>query len=133
MVHLHCTKNYEDFIALMKTLEESKLQTYVVFTGTADESGESWCSDCVVADPVIKKQIEHNKEYLKDTNIVYAQVGKRDEWKNNNDNPFRLDKRIRLQFLPTLVRWGTLHKLQVEECLKPDLLNMIFEDTEDNY
>lgn len=46
-------------------------------------------------------------------------------WKNNNDNPFKLDKRIRLQFLPTLLKWGTLHKLQVEECLKPDLLNMI--------
>jgi len=33
----------------------------------------------VIADPVIKKQIEHNEEHLKDTNIVYAQVGKREE------------------------------------------------------
>ncbi|XP_015368406.1 PREDICTED: thioredoxin domain-containing protein 17-like [Diuraphis noxia] len=132
MVHLHRTTNYEEFIALMKILEESKQQTFVVFTGTPNESGESWCSDCVVADPVIKKQIEHNEEHLKDTNIVYAQVGKREEWKNNNENPFRLDKKIRLQFLPTLLKWGTLHKLQVEECLKPDLLNMVFNDTEDD-
>ncbi|XP_026812603.1 thioredoxin domain-containing protein 17-like [Rhopalosiphum maidis] len=132
MVLLHHTKNYEEFTVLMKTLEESKQQIFVIFTGTPNESGESWCSDCVEADPVIKKQIEHNEEYLSDTNIVYAQVGKREEWKNNNDNPFKLDKRIRLQFLPTLLKWGTLHKLQVEECLKPDLLNMIFEDTEDD-
>jgi len=33
----------------------------------------------VIADPVIKKQIEHNEEHLKDTNIVYAQVGTREE------------------------------------------------------
>ncbi|VVC28030.1 Thioredoxin-like fold,Protein of unknown function DUF953, thioredoxin-like [Cinara cedri] len=130
MVHLHYTKNYEEFNILMKNLDENKQQTFIVFTGTPNESGESWCSDCVKADPIIKKQIELNEERLKESNLVYAQVGKREEWKNNNENPFRLDKKIRLQFLPTLLRWGTLHKLQVEECLKPDLLNMLLEDTD---
>lgn len=48
MVYSHRTTNYEEFIALMKTLEESKQKTFVIFTGTPNESGESWCSDCVV-------------------------------------------------------------------------------------
>lgn len=47
MVYLHYTKNYHEFNDLIKTLEESKKPTYIVFTGTSNENGESWCSDCV--------------------------------------------------------------------------------------
>lgn len=108
MVYLHFTKNYQEFNDLIKTLEESKKPTFIVFTGTSNESGESWCSDCVkgivssdastinnfiitlpllwitlffvsLADPIIKNQIESNEELFKDTNLVYAQVGKREE------------------------------------------------------
>lgn len=31
----------------MKTLGGCKTQTFIVFTGTSNENGESWCSDCV--------------------------------------------------------------------------------------
>lgn len=47
MVHFHHTSNYKEFTTLIKNLDESKHQTFIVFTGTPDESGESWCSDCV--------------------------------------------------------------------------------------
>lgn len=47
MVHLHYTKTYQEFNNLIKTLEESKKPIFIVFTGTSNESGESWCSDCV--------------------------------------------------------------------------------------
>lgn len=47
MVLLHHTKNYEEFVELVKTLEKSKQQIFVIFTGTPNASGESWCSDCV--------------------------------------------------------------------------------------
>ncbi|XP_050435745.1 thioredoxin domain-containing protein 17-like [Adelges cooleyi] len=131
MVHLHHTKNYEEFTTLMKKLDDANQKSYVVFTGTPNETGKSWCSDCVLAEPVIQNQIELNEQLLKDVNLVYAYAGKREEWKNCPGNPFKTDKRIRLQFLPTIIKWGTLHKLQVEECLKPDLVNMLFEDSDD--
>lgn len=47
MVYFHYTKNYVEFITLMKNLDEHKNQTFIVFTGTPNETGESWCSDCV--------------------------------------------------------------------------------------
>lgn len=47
MVLLHHAKDYEEFVELVKTLEKSKQQIFVIFTGTPNESGESWCSDCV--------------------------------------------------------------------------------------
>lgn len=47
MVYFHYTKNYEEFVTLMKNLDEYKNQTFIVFTGTPNETGESWCSDCV--------------------------------------------------------------------------------------
>ncbi|XP_050537166.1 thioredoxin domain-containing protein 17-like [Daktulosphaira vitifoliae] len=131
MVNLHHTNTYDEFVTLMKKLDGSNHESFILFTGTPNESGESWCSDCVNAEPIIKNQIEKNKERLKNANIIFAYAGKREEWKNCPGNPFKTDKRTKLQFLPTLMKWGTLYKLQVEECLKPDLLNMLFEESED--
>lgn len=33
----------------------------LLFTGTKKSDGNSWCPDCVVADPVIEERVEHNK------------------------------------------------------------------------
>jgi len=47
MVYVYYTKTYKEFTALMKILEESKRLTFIMFTGSLNENGESWCSDCV--------------------------------------------------------------------------------------
>lgn len=59
MVVLHHTNNYEEFTALMKNLEPSKKPIFVLFMGSPNENGESWCSDCV----------EGNYDYGCDCNI----------------------------------------------------------------
>lgn len=47
MVVMFSTKNYEEFTLVMKALEGSKQPIFVVFTGTNDVTGTSWCPDCV--------------------------------------------------------------------------------------
>lgn len=43
-------------------------------------------------------------------------------------NPFRQDTRLKLMVIPTLIRWKTVVRLEGEQCEKPDLLEMLFNE-----
>lgn len=45
--------------------------------------------------------------------------------------PFRLNAKTQVKGLPTLHRWGTQKKLDGEDILKPDLLEMLLNDEDD--
>ena len=49
----------ETFDAVLSAhLEEATGATYVVFIGSEDPgTGESWCSDCVISDPIIRGNV----------------------------------------------------------------------------
>ena len=54
MVVKHKVEGFEAFVAKAEELSADKSKTLIImFSGTKDENGKSWCPDCVVAEPVV--------------------------------------------------------------------------------
>lgn len=51
----------------------------------------------------------------------------RSTWKDMN-NSFRKDKDTHLSVIPTLIRWKQPQRLEGDQLLKPELLQMFFAD-----
>lgn len=144
MAEQHFVKGYEGFIAFIKDFKPAGKIVNVLFTGEKDPSGNSWCPDCVEAVPYIQEALD---KYGEGTALVTVDVGDRYEsvkddklpsysflyyllrptWKDMN-NSFRKDKDSHLQVIPTLVRWKHPQRLEGDQLLKPELLQMFFAD-----
>ncbi|KAJ9595983.1 hypothetical protein L9F63_012804 [Diploptera punctata] len=116
-------EGYEEFCKSIEGIQKQKQQIYVLFSGSKDTSGHSWCPDCVKAMPVVENALKA----ASDLHFVYVEVGDRAYWKNQNC-PFRTDKRLQLKSVPTLMKWGHVEKLENDECSNPDLVSMLFEN-----
>lgn len=118
-------EGYQAFIDKVTALEKEGRTVYCMFCGSKDKSGESWCPDCVTAEPVVEECL---KNLPTSAFFLFCSVGERDYWKNKT-NEFRTDKRLMLSGVPTLLKWGQPNqKLAEEQLFKPDLINMLFED-----
>jgi len=72
-----------------------------LFFGAEDpQTGESWCPDCVTADPILRRTIAVAR---KDLALYECPVGQRSEWKNQPTHPYRLHPLFRVARIPTLV------------------------------
>ncbi|KAI8086439.1 uncharacterized protein BX664DRAFT_335803 [Halteromyces radiatus] len=104
-----------------KTLQDEKNKVFVLFFGTElDTTNESWCPDCVVADPLIRKSLLNVPNAV----LIEAPVGLRDEWKGNTAHPYRV--KFNVPAIPTLFKWskaGPGAKLVEEEAADVDKLN----------
>ncbi|XP_020282346.1 thioredoxin domain-containing protein 17-like [Pseudomyrmex gracilis] len=127
MVQRHHVQGYENFLEYVKDLKSAG-QTYILYTGTKlSDSGKSWCPDCVVAEPFIEKGFETAPD---GTQLIVAEVGDRPFWKDPNC-PFRSNPITKLKVLPTLARWGTQKRLEGDQLLKPELIDMLLTDEDD--
>ncbi|XP_068601555.1 thioredoxin domain-containing protein 17 [Brachionichthys hirsutus] len=111
-------RGYHDFCQAVSDRKGKDIFAY--FSGDKDAQGDSWCPDCVKAEPVVKGEMAHLPQ---GSVFIYCQVGERAYWKDQN-NDFK--KTLKLTGVPTLLRYGTLHKLVEEDCLKADLVKMLF-------
>eukprot|EP00835_Amoeboradix_gromovi_P001989 NODE_102_length_20354_cov_0.272018.p11 type:complete len:117 gc:universal NODE_102_length_20354_cov_0.272018:4769-5119(+) len=68
--------------------------TFVLYFGTENESGKSWCSDCVIGSPLVRTAINKYNCIL-----IEVPVGEKNSW-NSPDNEFR--KGLKLTAIPTL-------------------------------
>ncbi|XP_077288874.1 thioredoxin domain-containing protein 17-like [Arctopsyche grandis] len=129
MVVHHEADGYEGFCKFVETLPKGDLPNpYIfLFTGSILENGQSWCPDCVEADPVIEAALKNASE---DVNFVKITVGNREVWKDSNC-PFRKDSRTKLMVIPTLIRWKGPQKLEGEKCAKEELVEMMFQEFDD--
>lgn len=59
--------------------------------------------------------------------FVHVDVGGRTYWKNK-DNDFRVDPKLKLSGVPTLLKFGEKAKLVEDQLFKPDLIQMLFEE-----
>jgi len=106
-----------------QTLKETVAQNdnvFVLFFGTEDpdKNNESWCPDCVIADPLVRKWVKK----VPDSVLLEAPVGTRSEWKLNSTHIYRTNPDIALKAIPTLIRWtknGPDGRLVEEECGDP--------------
>ncbi|KAH9489333.1 Thioredoxin domain-containing protein 17 [Bulinus truncatus] len=110
--------------ALSKALSGLQGTVYILFSGSADDSGVSWCPDCVKADPVINRNLDKAPE---DSSFIHCYVGDRSYWKKP-DNEFRKDPKLLVKCVPTLLKYGSPQRLEEEQLFKDDLIQMLFEE-----
>ncbi|KAI8987621.1 hypothetical protein BDF20DRAFT_814340 [Mycotypha africana] len=112
--------NIDNFDEETRKAVETKQPVFVLFFGTEDpETSESWCPDCVIADPRIRKAVSTVENSI----LLEAPVGGRNDWKGNADHPYRV--RFNVPAIPTLFKWtaaGPGDKLVEEECADDDKL-----------
>lgn len=110
-----------DTAALVDRLASQRGAGLLLFFGSEDpQSGESWCPDCVTADPVLRRACRDLQPAL---TLYECPVGARSDWKNRPEHPYRLHPVLRLQRIPTLIRidGGCERGRLVEaDCARPD-------------
>ncbi|TNN01686.1 thioredoxin domain-containing protein 17 [Takifugu rubripes] len=114
-------RGYEEFCKAVTERDGKNIFAY--FSGDKDDHGNSWCPDCVKAEPVVRGELKHLPE---GSVFIYCQVGGRTYWKDQN-NDFK--KIWKLTGVPTLLKCGTPQQLVEEKCFKAELVRMMF--TED--
>ncbi|XP_073943589.1 thioredoxin domain-containing protein 17-like isoform X2 [Choristoneura fumiferana] len=119
-------KGFEDFSKYTGSIDDAGPPVYFFFSGEKLPGGDSWCPDCVEAEPVVKAYLS---ELKKSITFAYVDVGNREYWKDKAC-PFRTDARTRLMVIPTLIKWKGVQRLEGSQCNKRDLLQMMFEDEE---
>ena len=87
--------------ASLASLSTGRGSALYVFFGSEDPAtGASWCPDCVIADPILRRACTTLRPDL----VLYeCPVGVRSDWKNQPQHPFRLHPTLRLARIPTLV------------------------------
>ncbi|GIX80686.1 thioredoxin domain-containing protein 17 [Caerostris extrusa] len=138
----------EGYEAVKKAIDEnSKANSlFVLFCGSKDDKGQSWCPDCVSAEPVIEEGLKIAPE---DSVFIYCSVGDRTyclagkifkpllqialniithNILENPNNEFRKDEKLRLTGVPTLIKWNTVRRLDDEQCRSAALVTMLFEE-----
>ena len=90
-----------DFLVGLPERHESAL---CLFFGTEDENtGESWCPDCVVACPVVRRLC---RELRPELPLYEFPVGTLMVWKYARFiHPYKGIRSINVQFVPTLIRY----------------------------
>ncbi|XP_075710369.1 thioredoxin domain-containing protein 17 isoform X2 [Rhinoderma darwinii] len=77
---------------------------------------------CFPAEPVVRRTLAHLPE---GSIFIYCQVGERDYWKDPNNEFKRI---LKLTGVPSLLKVGTPQKLTEDECLRSDLIQMLFSE-----
>ncbi|KAL4707389.1 hypothetical protein ACJJTC_008574 [Scirpophaga incertulas] len=126
MVSQIVIQGFEEFDKYAKNIDNNGPPVYFYFSGSKLPNGNSWCPDCVEAEPVLKDFINQLK-----SNVIFAyvDVGDRDYWKDKGC-PFRTDNRTRLMVIPTLIKWKGVQRLEGGQCSKQELLQMMFDEEE---
>jgi len=95
--------NIENFDQEVNKAVETGNPVFVLFFGTeTPETSESWCPDCVIADPLVRKAIIPIQNAI----LLEAPVGARNDWKGNTSHPYRV--RFNVPAIPTLFKWSAV-------------------------
>ncbi|RWS14485.1 hypothetical protein B4U79_14422 [Dinothrombium tinctorium] len=93
-----------ELLQLLDAKKNEYAKIFILFTGSKNSDGVSWCPDCNIAQPVMEKVFA---DCGQDTLLVTAFVGQRDAWKNS-ENEFRRDKQFQIRSVPTLIKFGSV-------------------------
>ncbi|XP_071533946.1 thioredoxin domain-containing protein 17-like [Panulirus ornatus] len=124
MVQKFEVEGFDAFVEQVDSFKSSGKPIFVLFSGSKDAQGKSWCPDCVTAEPVVKGALDKAPG---DAVFIYVGVGGRNFWKDPKC-VFRTDPRTKLRSVPTLMKFGSPQRLEEEQCAKADVVEMLFED-----
>ena len=79
---------------------------FLLFYGEKNSSGKSWCPDCTAAEPVIEEALSAIP-----TGCILLSSSVAREAYRSPEYPYRTNPNIRLQCVPTLIKWqnGKVH------------------------
>ncbi len=119
---VRCATPVEAAAAVAQVTATQGSGLFVFFGADDPQTGESWCPDCVTADPVLRRTITRMRP---DLTLYECPIGQRSEWKNRPEHPYRLHPLLRLARIPTLVFFfeGVERGRLVEaDCAQPDVV-----------
>ncbi|KAI1301704.1 Thioredoxin domain-containing protein 17 [Halotydeus destructor] len=123
----------EGYEGLLKVIDENKAKfshLFILFTGNKDAAGHSWCPDCNVADPIIKKSLATNEAENAEEDakslLITSYVGELKPWKDQN-NLFRKGK-FSITSVPTLIKHGSPIKLKGSQLLDEQNITELFSE-----
>lgn len=94
----------EDYASKLQEAENlaasSNKPLFLLFTGTKNASGRSWCPDCTAADPVIEEVLSS----LSEGAILLSSSVDREPYRSP-DYVYRKNSSIKLTCVPTLIKW----------------------------
>jgi len=111
---------------LEKLVNEQVNTVVLLFTGTKQANGKSWCPDCVVADPVIESVTQQLK--TADLTFITVPVGDLPTWKSP-DNQYRKHPVYSVDCVPTLINVTKSQRLEEGGCADEKLVKQLFEGT----
>lgn len=110
---------------LGRAVSRNSQHLFILFFASVNPStGVSWCPDCVRAKPLIDAALAKQTE---ETTFLVCNVD-REPYKTNREYPYRVDPRIELKCVPTLIKWRDDKKvLQLNDvqCQNIDLVEEI--------
>ena len=121
------TKGYEGFSRSVVNLA-SRENLFVFYTGggkslTDPGSGNEWCPICREAHPIIVALFKsHPTATLL---IVYISQ----EYAKSKDNKFKTDKRVLINEVPVLMKWGGQQRLSGDQCKSRKLIKLLLDES----
>ena len=116
---------HEQFLAL-----ELPETYFAVFKGSTDpKTGENWCSDCVAAEPALKK-IAYPTAKENGVPLYVVSCGLREVWKDK-DHPLRVSKTFKLTGVPTMVKvveGSVIQRLVEGELADESMITLMMDD-----
>jgi hypothetical protein len=92
-----------DADAALATVRAQQGEAVFLFFGGEDPgTGISWCPDCVIADPVLRRTLAQARP---DLAIYECPIATRADWKGGEPHPYRVHPAFRLARIPTAIRY----------------------------
>jgi hypothetical protein len=113
----------------LSRLAQERSGALLLFFGSEDpQTGASWCPDCVIADPLLRRLARELQPALP---LIECPVGARSQWKHQPEHPYRLHPLLHLQRIPTLIHLegaSERGRLVEADCANPDLVRAFLSD-----
>ncbi|MBA3708555.1 MAG: DUF953 domain-containing protein [Planctomycetes bacterium] len=100
MAILRCATPAEAGSALESVQDRQGSALFLFFGSEDPATGQSWCPDCVTADPVLRRACSELRPGIP---LHECPVGLRADWKNQPAHAYRLHPAFHLERIPTLV------------------------------
>ncbi|CAP21777.1 Protein CBG00487 [Caenorhabditis briggsae] len=98
----YTAQGYDAYKQTLETIGKGK-RVVALFTGSKNLStGQSWCPDCVVAEPIVDQVIQDTVVAAIDVHFITVFVGNREVWRDPAVG-FRTDPSLKLTCIPTLL------------------------------
>ena len=125
-VEIVYVNNYDSFYNFMTNYNPAGKRLNAYCYGSRNETHDSWCGDCINAEPYIDEALE---KFGQNTIMLFVDVGSKAEWKDIENNYLRMN--CYLDFIPTLIHYEGLYQMKRIEDIhvqNPELLKWFFNE-----